>query len=194
MRGKLLALSGLLLAVLSGCASETVPMRSATDQALFGSVSMHLHPVFTQVRDWNGDTRPDGVEALVELRDQFGDPTKASGTVIFELYEYKPLSPDPRGVRLVGPWEGRLDSIEDQRQHWSRPSRSYTFQLAYPKISASRSYVLTASFELTGGGRYFDQMILEGAAGKPDDAPKPAATQDAAHAPANQPPARSNTP
>lgn len=171
-------------------------MRSATDQALFGPVSMRLHPVFTQVRDWNGDNDPDGVEALVELQDQFGDPTKASGVVVFELYEFKPMNPDPRGMRLVGPWEGRLDSIEDQRQHWSRTSRTYTFQLAYPKISASKSYVLTASFEMIGGGRYFNRMILEGVAAQRSTEPttKPTATQESTNVPSNQPPARSNTP
>src|SRR5690554_6153710 len=48
---------------------------------MFDPAAMRIHPVFTQVKDWTGDGQPDGIEALVELTDQFGDPTKGSGKV-----------------------------------------------------------------------------------------------------------------
>lgn len=153
-----------VVASLGGCvgdASDSVT-RTPVDQVLFGPSAMRLQPVFTQVSDWTGDGRPDGVEAVLEIQDQFGDPTKASGRVIFELYDYKPYSPDPRGQRIVAPWEGRLDSIEDQRARWNRVNRAYIFQLAYDGIRPGAPYVLTATFELSGGGRFFDRLIIEG--------------------------------
>lgn len=150
----------LLLIAAGGCQSEPVSGRGA--EPMFAPAAMRIHPIFTRLRDWNGDDKPDGVEALIEFQDQFGDPTKAAGRVVFELYDYRPGWPDPRGSRLAEPWLGSLLSAAEQRQHWNRTSRSYSFQLAYPPIRPDRSYVLTAMFELAGGGRYFDRIVLEG--------------------------------
>src|SRR6266550_8310566 len=100
---KLLPLIILIIAS-SGCQGDTPFARSDADKQLFGPVAMRLHPIFTQVKDWTGDNKPDGIEALVELQDQFGDPTKASGRLVFELFEYRPGFPDPRGKRVVNPW------------------------------------------------------------------------------------------
>jgi hypothetical protein len=150
-----------IILLLVGCQSSKPSARDQTDVALFGPAAMRIHPIFTQIKDWTGDDKPDGVEALVELQDQFGDPTKASGRVIFELYEYRPYDPDPRGQRVVNPWIGDLSTLEAQRDRWNRPSRTYSFQLAYDQVRADRPYVLTATFELSGGGRFFDRMILE---------------------------------
>jgi hypothetical protein len=129
---------------------------------MFEPAAMRVHPVFTQVKDWTGDGRPDGVEAVVEFTDAFGDPTKASGQVLFELFDYRPRSPDPRGRRVVNPWVGSLVNADEQKAHWSRPARSYSFQLAYPAVSLDKTYVLTATFEKEGGGRFFGQAVIEG--------------------------------
>jgi len=165
-----------------GCESSTPTPRSDTDAALFGPSAMRIHPIFTQVKDWTGDGKSDGIEALIELQDQFGDPTKASGRVIFELFEYRPQFPDPRGERLVNPWIGDLSTLEAQRDRWNRTSRTYGFQLQYDGIRDDRSYVLTATFELTGGGRFFDQIVLEA---KPPPTTKP--TTNPSTAPATAP-------
>jgi hypothetical protein len=154
----IVALSVLLI----GCGGKPPPApRSANDAALFAPASMRIHPIFTQVRDWTGDNRPDGVEALLEFQDQFGDPTKASGTVIFELYDYRKGNVDPRGQRVVNPWVGTLQTLAEQQARWNRTSRTYYFQLEYPGIRADRNYVLTATFD-TGATRFFDQIVLEG--------------------------------
>ena len=146
-----------------GCSSDAPQtVRTPVDQTLFGPASMRLHPVFTKAADFDGDGNSDGIEAVVELQDQFGDPTKAAGRIIFELFEYKPYQPDVRGQRLVAPWEGRLDSMEDQRVRWNPVNRAYIFQLAWPQISVSQNYVLAATFELSGGRRFYNQVILEG--------------------------------
>ena len=158
MSRSVLVSAAALLAI--SCNSSKPYARSPEDEVLFGPAAMRIHPIFSQPSDWTGDERLDGIEALIELQDQFGDPTKASGRIVFELYEYRPYSPDPRGERLAF-WNGQLGSAADQAERWNRTSRTYSFQLAYEPIRAERAYVLAATFELTAGGRFFDRIILE---------------------------------
>lgn len=141
----------------------------------FGPTKLRIHPTFTQVKDWTGDKQPDGVEAVVELLDSYGEPTRGGGTLLFELWGYKKYDPDPRGQRVGGPWKAELLTREQQEMHWSPALRAYTFQLADSKISDTRDFVLTGSFESAGGadkpggGRIFDQLILEPPPGKKKD-------------------------
>jgi hypothetical protein len=127
---------------------------------MFAPVAMRIHPIFTDAKDWNGDGRIDGIEALLEFEDQFGDPTKASGSVIFELFTYRKNNPDPRGERVVNPWVGSLRTLADQQARWNRTSRTYVFQLEYPGIRADTNYVLAGTFD-TGQTRFFDQIVLQ---------------------------------
>jgi len=129
------------------------------DVPLFAPTDLRIHP-FTSLKDWTGDNKPDGVEVLLELQDRFRDPTKATGTVLFELYEYRRNHPDPRGERLAA-WRGSLQTLEEQRTRWNRISRTYSFQLAYPAIRTERSYVLQVWFD-QGGRRLMNQVVLEG--------------------------------
>jgi hypothetical protein len=123
---------------------------------------MRIHPIFSQIKDWTGDGKSDGFEVLIEFQDQFGDPAKAAGTLMFEVYDYRIANPDPRGPRLANPWIGSIATLEDQRSRWNRTSRTYTFQLAFPQADKSKTYVLTAMFRSTTGGRFFDRIVLEG--------------------------------
>ena len=59
-----------------------------------------------------------------------------------------------------------------QRDRWNRTSRTYVFQLQYDQISDELPYVLTATFELTNGQRFFDRIILQPK--EPPGVPKPA--------------------
>jgi hypothetical protein len=156
MLRKLAILSVVLLLV--GC---NAPHNNTQGDAMFGPVSMRIHPIFTQVKDWTGDGKPDGIEALIEFSDRFDDPTKASGRVIFHLHEYRKDFPDPSG-KLVSelPWIGEIQTLQQQKEHWSRTSGTYSFRLAYPKIETNKDYVLTAMFERTSGGRFFDKIVL----------------------------------
>lgn len=169
--------------VLAGCGSQP-QWEPARQQQLFSPTAMRIQPVFTQIRDWTGDNKPDGVDALIEFQDQFGDPAKASGNVVFEIYEYQPYSPDPRGRRAVAPFLAAIDNVAAQRDHWNRTSRCYSFQLAWPKVNPKTAYVLLATFEKSGGGRVTDQLILEPARREP---PRPAATTSPANEPTRMP-------
>ena len=172
----LILLLALLLVLVPGCAQPKIleDEPEEVDEALFAATSMRIHPIFTQIKDWNGDGRPDGIEVLIEFRDQFGDPTKAAGTVMFELYDYRRASADVRGRRLENPWIGSIMTLRDQEARWRRTSRTYTFQIEYPKISRSENYVLTADFRLANGKKFTDRVVLEGQEESSAPATKPA--------------------
>lgn len=141
----------------------------------FGPTTLRIHPTFTQVKDWNGDKIPDGVEAVVELLDSFDEPIRGDGTLLFELWGYKKYDPDPLGKRVGGPWQGLLLTREQQQMQWSPALRAYTFQLAKLNIDQGREFVLTASFEAAGGadrpggGRLFGRLIIEPPPGKKNE-------------------------
>jgi hypothetical protein len=160
--------AGLLLAVIAGCSStivSTPPEASALpteDRDLFSPVSVRLHPIFTQVKSWTGKSAADGIEAVLEFQDRFGDTTKASGTVLFELYSYRSGFPDHRGGHAAQPWVASLDSVDSQKLHWRSEIGAYDFLLALPTVSTSTDYVLTAMFEPPGGRRLFAETIIIG--------------------------------
>ena len=160
--------AALLICCGLGC-SSSVPQvgRTSTDTSFFAAASMHASPVFTKTADFDGDTQLDGIEAVMEIQDRFGDPTKAAGRFLFQVYAFKPYSPDPRGERVAGPFEGRVDTAQDQRNRWSKINRAYIFQLAFPGVQPSTDYVLETMFETPDGRRLTDRLMLEGDHEKP---------------------------
>jgi hypothetical protein len=147
-----------LLLLLAGCNSSR---NSNQGDAMFGPVTMRIHPIFTQVKDWTGDGQPDGIEALIEFSDRFEDPTKAAGRIIFHLHSYRRDFPDASGKLAADlPWIGEIQTLAQQKEHWSRTSGTYSFRLAYPKINPGQDYVLEAMFERSSGGRFFDKIVL----------------------------------
>lgn len=155
-----------LLASLVGCSGALVhpPAADLPSDARdeFGPATMRLHPTFTQVTSFSGGTKPDGIEAVLEFDDGFGDPTKAAGAVIFELYSLRNGFPDNRGDRLVQPWTASLAAVTQQQAHWRREIGAYSFLLSYDQVSPDRDYVLTATFEPLSGPRLFAQTIIQG--------------------------------
>src|ERR1700761_8650492 len=107
-----------------GC--ESAPQPSSE---MFAPTSMRIHPIFTQLADIHHTGVPDGIEAQLEFDDQFGDPTKAAGKVLFELFTYRRAAPDPRGRRIGGPWVGSLATLAEQNARWNTTLRTYRFQL-----------------------------------------------------------------
>lgn len=165
-----------ILLFLAGCEASSSYPRSKLDQQMFGPVSVRIHPTFTQVRDWTGDKKPDGIEATLEIQDQFGEPTRSTGQAMFELYDYARNVPGFRGPRIGGPWTIDLNDKSQQQAHWNAALRAYTFQLPFPQVDANRYYVLTVQFDLNStaaltqpasapsagpAGRLFDQLIIE---------------------------------
>ena len=159
-----------LLLPLAGCKNHAY-RRTDEEKAMFGPKSIRVHPTFTRVKDWTGDGKPDGIEAVVELQDESGEPTRATGGVMFELYEYRPTYPDVRGRRIPEVWVWPLQHRNEQAAHWSRALRAYTFKIA---LDPGRTpLVLQATFNLSEErGRLTDQIVLEPPA--PSPAPPPA--------------------
>src|SRR5687767_5542471 len=92
----LLLLAPLLLASAGGCDPCVKSLDMGKNAAeIIGPVSVRVHPSFTQVKDWTGDGKPDGLEALLEVRDRWNEPIRATGATLFELYEYRMGFPDP---------------------------------------------------------------------------------------------------
>jgi hypothetical protein len=151
----------LLLPISGGCSSQIVPNpRTAEENLLFGPVSMKLD-TFCKIKDWTGDGVPDGVEALVQFDDRFGDRTKAAGTILFELFDYREGWPDARGYRLANPWTASLSTYDEQKAHWETASGAYTFRLAFDHAAWNHNYVLTATFQSAAGARFMDSIVLK---------------------------------
>jgi hypothetical protein len=153
-----------LLASFSGChdGAKEKPVRDE----MFAPASIRIHPTFTQFKDWTGDGQPDGIEALVEVQDSFGEPTRAKGSVMFELDGYRPQNPEQRGYRIAGPWRMDVRTVAEQQEAWNRATRAYTFRLPMPVPAEHAQYVLSAQFDVdpSGGGaahRLFDELVLE---------------------------------
>jgi hypothetical protein len=176
------------MVMLLGCEGSSSRPRSALDQQMFGPASVRIHPTFTQVRDWSGHGKPDGIEATLEIQDQFGEPTRATGRAMFELFGYRKDSPQVRGLRIGGPWIYYLNTRIQQQDHWNPALRSYTFQLPFPKAQKGQYYVLTVQFDLNATASLSQTAVAlaptTGAATEPTTWP---ATQPAMPAPATQP-------
>ena len=170
-----------LLLSLASCGSGG-RARTAEEAELFGPKSMRVHPTFTRIKDWTGDGRPDGVEAVVELQDEFGEPTRATGSAMFELYQYRATHPDVRGRRIPEVWVWPLLRRNEQAAHWSRALRAYTFKI--PFDPGRVTIVLEATFELGADrGRLTHQIVLEPPAPTPPAAAPTTAPTTAPSAP-----------
>jgi len=148
---------GFILLALAGCQST----RYGGSEDMLAPVRMRMHPVFTQIKNLEGGQTPDGIQAELEFQDQFGDAAKAAGNAMFQLYEYRPYDPDPRGDRVVNPWIASLWTVDDQRLRWNRTTSTYTFDLKCPGIDVHKGYVLEATFQGTGGRRFFSRLIFQ---------------------------------
>jgi hypothetical protein len=146
-----------VLLCLTSCKAN--PAQPVADPAMFAPVAVRIHPIFTEIKDWTDDGRPDGIEALVELTDQFGDPVKSGGQVLFELYTFRRQFPDPRGNRIAS-WVMPLHTLKQQREHWRKIGGAYAFQLALPRITEYPSALLTVEFTLDSGGRLRDEIVV----------------------------------
>lgn len=159
-------LAGLLLTVVSGCASQ--PARSGGGEADVAAMVQILSPreiriqkFLTQPRAFGSSETPNGVEVLLAAVDAFGDPVKCVGQLQFELYAKRLASGDPLGQR-VGYWSIALSDQASIARHWERYSRFYRFELRLSDGAlAPGRYILTASFAPPGGDRIEDQYEFE---------------------------------
>jgi hypothetical protein len=151
------------LALQGACTVAPTPSPAAQANRLFDVVSMQLD-TFSKVKNWTSGTVPNGIEAVVEFDDAFGDRTKAAGSILFEIFDYRQGWPDPRGQRLVNPFSASLITFDEQKAHWDRASGAYIFRLSCDQLQLDRSYVLSATYQAPAGSggpqRLFSQIVL----------------------------------
>jgi len=61
--------------------------RTDEEAMMFGAASMRIHPTFTRLKDWTGDGKADGIEAVVELQDAFGETRRRVEEVLAVVQE-----------------------------------------------------------------------------------------------------------
>ncbi|MEL7239132.1 MAG: hypothetical protein AAGK78_09735, partial [Planctomycetota bacterium] len=118
----------LLLILPVACATPRDPV---TREAAFGPAEMRINQTFTRMRDTDGDGTPDRVEANIELIDAYGDATKGSGVVSFDLFQYATGGTDVLGQRVGSPQLYDLGTSEQQSEHWQSVVRTYRFRLPW---------------------------------------------------------------
>lgn len=113
---------------------------------------------FTGTKTFEDGTQ--GIEVHIVARDAYGDATKAFGDFRFELFTFRPNSPDPKG-RLVDHWSNSLLKPEDNASHWWKVSRTYIFKLqSRQPLKAGQQYVLVAYFSSPYTPRWTKEKVF----------------------------------
>jgi len=117
---------------------------------------------FSKPASFDNDAIPDGIAVWIHALDGAGNPGRAYGTFLFELYSYRPASQDHKG-ELLQQWSESIHSIEDQKLFWDRFSDGYEFQLLWEGVAIppQQRYILTASYQAPGAERLFDTYQFE---------------------------------
>lgn len=117
---------------------------------------------FTKPRSFDDDAIPDGIGVSLRPLDQAGDPVKAYGTFLFELYAYQNAIGGHRG-ELLQTWNQPIVSVDGQKQFWERVTSTYEFQLSWEgkPIPPQAKYILVASLQAPGSDRLFDEYEFE---------------------------------
>jgi hypothetical protein len=131
--------------------------------AAFEVTKVRLQPSFTKIVESQGQTEFGNIDTFVELSDQFGDPIKALGSFRFEIYQFRPLSSDPRGKRYEADGLQTIDLIDPQenQKHWDPITRSYRFRIKLPPLaSGADKIVFQTTFIMKPEYRLQDILIL----------------------------------
>lgn len=159
-------LCALVISCLAGCQRGRVYESEAgpTPEELISYYSPQSIKVlpFTKPRSFDDDALPDGVGVSLRPQDGQGDPVKAYGTFLFELFAYQPGLGTHRG-ELLQTWNQPVLGPEDQKKFWERVTSTYEFQLSWEgkPIPPQSKYILVASFQAPGSERLFDEYEFE---------------------------------
>lgn len=137
-----LCLTAVALALI-GCQAPESPGQPAVDgDGRVAIQRVQISPLTEFIAD---PENPDAhqLKVLLEVFDMSGLPVSTAGTVRFELYEFRPLSSDPRGRRL-SIWPALdLSNAADAEKYWSQLLRGYEFYLPIDFLPrGGRKYVL----------------------------------------------------
>ncbi|MCK4626575.1 MAG: hypothetical protein KAV00_14745 [Phycisphaerae bacterium] len=120
---------------------------------------IRIHP-FTGLRAFSDKGDIKGLDVRIEAIDAYGDTNKAFGLFRFELYQFKPNSPDPKGPR-VAVWNVNIEDFKTNRRHWNSIARTYQFKLAWNRpIPVGRKFVLITIFQSRFTERLFAELTF----------------------------------
>jgi len=112
---------------------------------------------FTQTKDFDHEPGDDGLEVYVQPLDQFGDPTKAVGTFRIEVFEHRPRTGEPRGVRRAH-WVVQVLDAASNRRYYNPVRHAYVFPLQWASnIPAGTPIIVQVIFYPPGG---FNEKLL----------------------------------
>jgi hypothetical protein len=98
------------------------------------------------------------IKTLIELIDPLDTSVKAAFTARFELYEFRPLSSNPRGRRLLIWPEQNLNDPGMNNEHWQDFLRGYEFYLPLEFVpQQGKKYLLEVN--CTIGQRRLDDLF-----------------------------------
>lgn len=162
----LLLASSLVLNLLCGCQRGSIGQTGdgPTVEELVKYYSPREIKVlpFTKPRSFDSDIFPDGIGVSLRPLDEAGDPVKAYGTFMFELFAYRGGLGSRRG-ELLQTWTQPVLGAADQKQFWERVTSTYEFQLSWEgrPLSPDQKYILVASFQSPGSERLFDEYEFQ---------------------------------
>jgi hypothetical protein len=109
-----------------------------------GAAELRISSLTEFVRDAAVQTV--SLRTLVEVVDANGFSSPVPCVMRFELYQFRPLSSDPRGKRLIlWPQQDLTEAVKNS-EHWKGYLRGYEFLLPVKEpLVSGRSYVLEAT-------------------------------------------------
>jgi len=117
---------------------------------------VEIQHYLTKPFDFDNDGNADGIEAILEAHDSFGDPVKCVGTFNFELHTMRMASGDKVG-RRIGFWSVKINSDRTLVEYWNRLTRSYRFplQLSDGPLEPGR-YIFSSRLITPTGDKLYD--------------------------------------
>jgi hypothetical protein len=181
-----MCLSAILAALAS--ASCRVESRSATpratgdetlDHGVFQPMSIRIHPLTREVRT---DTQSDVAQTIIidvhlELFDAWGHPTKALGTIQFELIQGSRTGLQSTSALDENVYRATIDMTnpqENSTQYYDNATRTYRLYLEAPRRITNAPITLNTTFVTPSGRQLEDRYIIDRRSGPPR--PQPEAT------------------
>lgn len=141
---------------ISGCENPVAPYFSSSPPQDFAIQRVRISALTDFVVS-EGDSQKSEIKTFAELLDAYDSQLKKLCVFRFELYDYKPLSSNPRGKRLVIWPDYDLTDPTDNNQHWKDYLRSYEFYLPLGfSPQPEKSYLLEVT--CSAGDRRFNDV------------------------------------
>ena len=150
-----------LMTVIAGCSTSHLPAPSDVLREGDSAVErIRISAITELIQD---STTTDGVQVktLVELLSASGEPIEAPCVIRFELYEFRPLSSDPRGRRLLIWPNQSLSEPDTNKEQWKDYLHGYEFFLPVEfALERGKKYVFEATC-LINRRRYSDLFKIQ---------------------------------